>query len=93
MEEKQRVIADRIRELLIEKLYLPMKKEDIKYDASFDETIGLDSLDIMELVMAIEAEYNVELKEENRDNFTNLETLSKHILTSMENNEKEGQTT
>ena len=43
---------------------LNVEEEQIKPEASFVEDLGADSLDIVELIMAFEEEFNVEIPDE-----------------------------
>ena len=57
--------------------------EDIDPEARlFGEGLGLDSLDMLELSMAVEQKYGVKLRSDDPDNakiFASLRSLSKHI--------------
>ncbi|MEX2365010.1 MAG: acyl carrier protein, partial [Pseudohongiellaceae bacterium] len=48
-------IEDRVRKIVSEQL--GVKEEEVKNDASFVEDLGADSLDTVELVMALEEEF------------------------------------
>ena len=52
---------EKVKEIIIEKLGLD--ESEVKEDTSF-EALGLDSLDIVELLMAIEEEFGIEIKAE-----------------------------
>ncbi len=54
--------AQRIKEIIAEQLGL--KEEQVKLEASFIEDLGADSLDIVELVMAIEEEFQIDIPDE-----------------------------
>ncbi len=90
MNLQQEKIANRLREVLVEKLKLPMKPEEISYEMElFNEGLGLDSVDALEIVATVDEEYGVALTTEHRDHFKNIEKLSKLILKLMEEkNEK-----
>ena len=55
-------IEERVKKIVAEQL--GVKEEDIQNSASFVEDLGADSLDTVELVMALEDEYNVEIPAE-----------------------------
>ena len=48
-------VEERVKKLICEQL--GVKEEDVKDDASFVEDLGADSLDTVELVMALEEEF------------------------------------
>ncbi|GFP77741.1 acyl carrier protein [Clostridium fungisolvens] len=85
MNEKEQKIADRLREILVTNLRLPMNAEDIDYEEElFNSDLGLDSVDSLEIVAAIDDEYGVSLTSEHREYFKNIRTLSEIILRSIE---------
>lgn len=57
--------ADRVKNIIIEQLGVP--SEDVTESASFIEDLGADSLDIVELVMALEEEYGIEISDEDAE--------------------------
>jgi acyl carrier protein len=70
--------------LIVESLHLEgVRPEDIEPDAPlFGEGLGLDSLDMLELSMAIEQKYAVKLRSDDPDNekiFSSLRSLARHI--------------
>lgn len=57
---------EKMKELIVEQL--GAAPEDITVDSSFKDDLGADSLDLFELVMALEEEYNVEIPSEDLEN-------------------------
>jgi len=55
-------IADRVKSIIVEQL--GVDEEEVTLDASFTEDLGADSLDIVELVMAFEEEFGIEIPDE-----------------------------
>ena len=55
-------IADRIKDIIVEQL--GVNADQIKPEAKFIEDLGADSLDIVELVMALEEEFGTEIPDE-----------------------------
>jgi acyl carrier protein len=80
-------LCDRERELarlIVESLHLEdVSPEQIEAEAPlFGDGLGLDSLDMLELAMAIEQKYGVKLRSDDPDNartFACLRSLSEHI--------------
>ncbi len=55
-------MLERVKEIIAEQLNVEAK--DITEETSFKEDLGADSLDLFEIVMAFEDEYNVEIPSE-----------------------------
>ena len=55
-------IEERVKKIIIEQL--GVKEEDVKNAASFVDDLGADSLDTVELVMALEEEFDTEIPDE-----------------------------
>ena len=54
--------ADRVKKIVVEPL--GVEAEKVTEDASFIDDLGADSLDIVELVMAFEEEFGVEIPDD-----------------------------
>ncbi|MCL2683782.1 MAG: acyl carrier protein [Synergistaceae bacterium] len=63
-------IMAKLKELVVDRLNV--EEEQIKPDASFIEDLGADSLDIVELIMGIEEEFDVEIPDEDAEKLTNV---------------------
>ena len=61
---------EKVKELIAEQLNCPA--EEIKMESSFKEDLGADSLDLYEMVMALEDEYGIEI---DTDELTDLSTV------------------
>ncbi|MEG0797929.1 MAG: acyl carrier protein [Acidaminococcaceae bacterium] len=53
---------EKVRDITVEQL--SVDAEDVKMDSTFIDDLGADSLDIVELIMAFEEEFNVEIPDE-----------------------------
>lgn len=56
---------DKIREIIAEELGVDL--EEVTDDASFVDDLGADSLDTVELVMAFEDEFDIEISDEDAE--------------------------
>jgi acyl carrier protein len=59
---------------------LGVKEEEVKDDASFVDDLGADSLDTVELVMALEEEFETEIPDEEAENITSVKEAVDYIL-------------
>mgnify|MGYP001459824442 CR=1 FL=1 len=55
-------IEQKVKDIIVEQL--GVKKEQVTEEASFIDDLGADSLDTVELVMALEEEFNIEIPDE-----------------------------
>ncbi|HET6921907.1 MAG TPA: acyl carrier protein [Anaeromyxobacteraceae bacterium] len=60
---------------------LGVSEEEIKATSSFIEDLGADSLDIVELVMAMEEEFEVEIPDEEAENIKTVQDAINYINT------------
>jgi acyl carrier protein len=58
---------------------LGVSEEEIKITSSFIEDLGADSLDIVELVMAMEEEFEVEIPDEEAENIKTVQDAVNYI--------------
>ncbi|MCV2508674.1 MAG: acyl carrier protein [Candidatus Lightella neohaematopini] len=64
-------IEERVKNIIAEQLSI--KKEDIINSSSFVDDLGADSLDTVELVMALEEEFNIEIPDEEAEKITTVQ--------------------
>ena len=55
-------VADKVKSIIVEQL--GVDEEEVTSDASFVDDLGADSLDTVELVMALEEEFDIEIPDE-----------------------------
>ncbi|MDI3538487.1 MAG: acyl carrier protein, partial [Bacillota bacterium] len=58
-------IFDRVKEIIVDQL--GVDEEAVTPEASFVDDLGADSLDIVELVMALEEEFGIEIPDEDAE--------------------------
>ncbi|ALJ31440.1 Acyl carrier protein [Apilactobacillus kunkeei] len=56
-------IFDKVKEIVVDQS--DVKAEDIKMDTNFKEELDLDSLDLFEIIDALEDEYDIEIDSDN----------------------------
>ena len=69
--------ADRIKKIIVEQL--GVNEDQIKPEAKFIEDLGADSLDTVELVMALEEEFGTEIPDEEAEKLQSVGEVVKYI--------------
>lgn len=59
-------------------LQLSIDKDDVKLESSFDD-LGMDSVDRVEIIMKLEEEFNIEIKDEDADAFSKVKDIVDYI--------------
>lgn len=75
-------IEERVKKIIIEQL--GVKEEDVKNAASFVDDLGADSLDTVELVMALEEEFDTEIPDEEAEKITTVQAAIDYITANQE---------
>lgn len=70
-------IEERVRKIVIEQL--GVKEEEVTREASFVDDLGADSLDTVELVMALEEEFECEIPDEEAEKITTVQQAINYI--------------
>lgn len=72
-------IEARVKKIIIEQMGI--KEEQVTNEASFVEDLGADSLDTVELVMALEEEFEIEIPDEDAEKITTVQQAIDYIAT------------
>jgi acyl carrier protein len=70
-------IVERVTKLVCEQL--GVKEEEVTNEASFVEDLGADSLDTVELVMALEEEFETEIPDEDAEKITTVKDAIDYV--------------
>jgi acyl carrier protein len=70
-------IEERVKKIVVEQL--GVKEEEVTVDASFIDDLGADSLDTVELVMALEEEFDCEIPDEEAEKITTVRMAVDYI--------------
>src|SRR5215213_3232671 len=69
--------ADKVKSIIVEQL--GVDEEEVTPDASFVDDLGADSLDTVELVMAFEEEFGIEIPDEDAEKITRVKEAVEYI--------------
>ncbi|MBD3866677.1 MAG: acyl carrier protein [Acidobacteria bacterium] len=61
-------VEEKVKHIIVEQL--GVDEEEVKSEASFVDDLGADSLDVVELVMALEEEFGLEISDEDAEKLT-----------------------
>lgn len=86
MTTKTSEIEARVKKIVIEQL--GVKEEEITPEASFVDDLGADSLDTVELVMALEEEFETEIPDEDAEKIITIKDAVHYIVNRMEKESK-----
>jgi acyl carrier protein len=75
-------IAERVKKIVVEQL--GVNEEEVTENASFVEDLGADSLDTVELVMALEEEFECEIPDEEAEKITTVQEAIDYINAQLE---------
>lgn len=71
------MVFEKIREILCDQL--DVEEDKVTMEADISEDLGADSLDIVDLVMSLEEEFDVEVADEEVENIKTVGDLVKYI--------------
>ncbi len=78
----EKTIEQRVKEIIVEQL--GVNEDQVTPDAKFIEDLGADSLDTVELVMALEEEFGQEIPDEDAEKLQSVGDVIKHIEDSQQ---------
>jgi acyl carrier protein len=70
-------VQERVKKIVAEQL--GVKEDEIQNSASFVEDLGADSLDTVELVMALEEEFETEIPDEDAESITTVQLAIDYV--------------
>ncbi|MCH7643486.1 MAG: acyl carrier protein [Myxococcales bacterium] len=70
-------LEDRVSAIIVEQL--GVSKEELAPQASFIDDLGADSLDIVELVMAIEEEFDIEIPDDDAEKIQTIQDVVSYV--------------
>jgi acyl carrier protein len=70
-------VEEKVKHIIVEQL--GVEEEEVKPEASFVDDLGADSLDVVELVMALEEEFGLEISDEEAEKLTSVQQAVQYI--------------
>lgn len=70
-------VFEKVKEILTKQLNV--NDERITGDAQFTDDLGIDSIDSVELLMALETEFKIDISEKDAENFHNVDDVVKYL--------------
>ena len=70
-------VDERVKKIVIEQL--GVKEDEVSDSSSFVDDLGADSLDTVELVMALEEEFECEIPDEEAENITTIQQAIDYV--------------
>ncbi len=71
------VVKPKIKDIIVEQL--GVDPERVKEDAKFIDDLGADSLDIVELIMAMEEEFDIEIPDDDAEKLVNVKNVQEYL--------------
>ncbi|MFQ5669922.1 MAG: acyl carrier protein [Acidobacteriota bacterium] len=70
-------VEEKVKSIIVEQL--GVDQEEVKHESSFIDDLGADSLDTVELVMALEEEFNIEISDEDAEKISTVKDAIEYI--------------
>jgi acyl carrier protein len=74
-------VEEKVKHIIVEQL--GVDEEEVKTEASFVDDLGADSLDVVELVMALEEEFGLEISDEDAEKLSTVQHAMNYIQTNV----------
>jgi len=77
----EKTVVQRVIEIIVEQL--KVSPEEVTLEASFIDDLGADSLDLVELIMAMEEEFGLEISDEDAEKIQTVQDAVNYITEHM----------
>ena len=76
------MVLDKIKEMIVEQLVVSV--DEIQLDTNLMKDLEADSLDAVEIIMAIEDEYDIEIPDEDAEKFQTISDIVNYVEKAMQ---------
>ncbi|KYH35893.1 acyl carrier protein [Clostridium tepidiprofundi DSM 19306] len=76
------MVLEKVKNVIIDQLNVD--EEEINLDSSFIDDLGADSLDVVELIMALEEEFDIEIPDEDAEKVSTVGDVVEYIKSRVE---------
>ena len=76
-EERMASVEEKVKHIIVEQL--GVDEDEVKSEAAFVDDLGADSLDVVELVMALEEEFGIEISDEDAEKLVSVQQAVNYI--------------
>jgi acyl carrier protein len=73
-------LEERVKKIIVEQL--GVDEAEVKHEASFVDDLGADSLDTVELVMALEEEFDTEIPDDEAEKITTVQAAIDYVTSA-----------
>ena len=80
--EENKMVFDKIKSIIVEQL--DADEADVTMEANIQDDLGADSLDVVDLVMSIEENFDIEIPDEDVENIKTVGDIVKYIESKTE---------
>ena len=75
-------VSNKVKKIIAEQL--GVKEEDVKGEATFLSDLGGDSLDVVEMIMALEEEFNTEISDDEAEKIQSVQEAIDYIVARLQ---------
>jgi acyl carrier protein len=75
-------VSNKVKKIIAEQL--DVKEEDVKGEATFLSDLGADSLDVVEMIMALEEEFNTEISDDEAEKIQSVQEAIDYIVARLQ---------
>ena len=75
-------VEEKVKSIIVEQLGI--EESEVELESSFIDDLGADSLDTVELVMAFEEEFDLEIPDEEAEKITTVKDAVDHIIAALD---------